>query len=275
MKTISSIFFLLILFAASACEQSDPPEYWRNGDKVEFSGKTWTVKSGDNLGPGPNAFSPYYSDVFVDEQGRLHLKIAQHEGKWYASEVVCDENTGYGTYVFTVIGDLVNIPENIVLGLFTWDNNTFYEQANSEVDIEFSKWGNADSTNTLTYSVQPVNFGEYYPERTHHPSVDPNHLIGVSTHVFTWTETLISWQSYSGYEIDENQLFAQWSFDTNNPARIKYEGDEQSEPIVIPEPGETTNARINFWILPHISPAPTDEMEHEIMIHSYRYIPLD
>jgi hypothetical protein len=274
-KIIRNLILIFLASMLTGCQQSDPPEYWRTGNKVEFAGKTWTIKSGDNLGPGPNAFSSFYGDVFVDEDGRLHMKIAKHDEKWYATEVVCEENTGYGTYTFTVKGDFVNMPENLVVGLFTWDTYTFTEQANSEVDIEFSKWGNTDSTNTLTYSVQPVNFGEYYPERSHHVNTDPSNIIGVSTHVFTWTDTLISWQSYVGATTDASKMFASWEFDDSNPARIKYEGDNQSNPVVIPAPGDSTNARINFWILPHISPAPTDEMEHEIIIEDYQYMPLE
>lgn len=257
-----------------ACEQSDPPI--REGDMIEFSGMLWKIKHPEGQdGPGPNYFSGSLNDVFVDEKGRLHLKIAKYDDKWYATEVIGQQITGYGTYIFTIIGDLINIPENIVLGLFTWDPNTFYEQANSEVDIEFSKWGIKENKNTLTYSVQPVNFGTFYPERTHSPELDkPEQLIGVSTHAFIWTDTLITWRSYTGYEYGKGELIAEWSFDLSNPARVKTEGGQSSLPVIIPEPDSTTNPRINLWILPYISPAPADGKEHEIIIHSFQYIPL-
>jgi hypothetical protein len=275
LEIVKLILLMILIFIGMGCEQSDPPDYGRDGDRVTFSGRSWTVKTGSGLmGPGPNWFSNSYSDVFIDEKGRLHMKIAEHDGKWYATEVVSDENLGYGTYIFTIIGDLANIPENIVLGLFTWDNNTFYEQANSEVDIEFSKWGNAENNNPLTYSVQPVSFGTFYSERTHQAVVTPSDLIGASTHGFTWTDTLITWKSYAGYKFGEGELLAEWSFDLNNPARIKAEDGNTSLPIVIPAPGSTTNARINFWILTSIAAKPTDGLEHEVIIDSFQYIPL-
>jgi hypothetical protein len=271
----AKLFALIALSVITVCcEQSDPSDHGRDGDKVTFSGGTWDIKHGpDMMGPGPNWFSDFYSDVFVDDEGRLHMKIAEHDGKWYATEVVSEENMGYGTYIFTVIGDLVNIPENIVLGLFTWDNTTFYEQANSEVDIEFSKWGNAQNSNTLTYSVQPVNFGPFYPERTYNAIIDPQKLNGVTTHTFTWTDTLITWKSYAGYEYGQDEILGQWSFNKNNPAREKTEGGNTSLPVVIPAPGLTTNARINFWILTNFSGHPADGKEHEVIIQSFQYIP--
>jgi len=225
------------------------------------------------VGPGPNLFSEAFSDVFVDGNGWLHLKIAERGGNWYASEVVSRDIVGYGRYEWTVGSDVLNLPRNLVVGLFTWDNNSFQEQANSEVDIEFSRWGNENAGNTLTYSVQPVNFGTFYPERTHEAETGAQEITGVSTHVFNWAPDLITWESYEGDQASGTPI-ATWSFDLNNPARVKMEGGNQSAPIVIPAPGETTNARMNFWILPHIDTAPTDGMEHELIIRKFSYTPL-
>lgn len=274
------LFFIIVCFIAvhfSSCKQSDPEDILdRIGDVVYFSGYAWDVKISDNvlLGPGPNYFSGYYEDVFVDEQGYLHMRIAEHGGKWYSSEVISQMAMGYGTYTFVVQGDLENIPENITLGLFTWDNNTFFEEANSEVDIEFSKWGDTAFDNTLHFSVQPVNFGPYYPERTYNPDTEPGDLIGISTHLFIWTDTLITWNSYRGDSEDPADLVATWSFDLDNPARVKNENGSSSEPIIIPAPGETTNARINFWLLPWVSTIPTDGLEQEVVIRRFAYAPL-
>lgn len=262
------------MLAFAACEQSDPPDIKRTGDTVAFSGRTWDVKHSDvAVGPGPNLFSEAFSDVFVDEFGWLHLRISQRDNNWYASEVVSQENMGYGTYTWTVGSDVLNLPSNLVVGLFSWDNNTFQSDANSEIDVEFSYWGDTTLASTLSYSVQPVNFGVFYPER-HHSSAASAHLLkGVTTHTFTWTDTLVTWASYAG-ESATGTPFDTWSFDLTNPARQKFEGGNSSDPVIIPAPGATTNARINFWILPHIAPGPTDEQEHELVVRSFDYQPL-
>jgi hypothetical protein len=266
--------FILIL---SACKQSDPEDVLqRIGNEVNFSGYMWDVKISESTlqGPGPNYFSGLYEDVWVDENGYLHLSISERDGRWYATEVVGRDNIGYGTYTWVVQADLENIPENIVLGLFSWDNNSFQEQANSEIDIEFAKWGDAETENTLHYSVQPSNFGPFYPERTEELETTKGAMVGVSTHSFYWSDTIVIWKSYSGEGINPNNLIAEWSFDLDNPARVKNENGLSSDPIIIPAPGETTNARMNFWIMPWIDIAPTDKLEREIVIRSFEYTPL-
>ena len=173
-KYIARIIILsLVLLSVAGCKQSDPPviddtTYYRDGDKLRFSGFDWTIKiyEDQKVGPGPNYFSGHEDDIFFDDNGYLHMRIATRANKWFSTEIVSDKVVGYGTYIFTIEGDMLNIPENIVLGLFTWDNNTFYTDANSEVDIEFSRWGDVNTNKTLKYSVQPLNFGPYYPERT-------------------------------------------------------------------------------------------------------------
>lgn len=258
-----------------SCQQSDPVDYYRDGDKLRFSDYNWTIKihEDEQWGPGPNYFSGHKDDVFLDENGYLHLRISNRNDKWYSTEVVNDFAGGYGTYIFTIEGDLFNIPENIVFGLFSWDDNTFQTDAYSEIDIEFSKWLDSTETNTLLYSVQPLNWPPH-PERTIAPEISPEDVIGVSTHAFIWTDSLISWISYSGDTYGQGDIIASWSFNQNNPPRYKYENGNTSNGVIIPNPGPNTNARINFWILPEETTAPSDSMEHEIIIRSFEYLPL-
>ncbi|MBP9881723.1 MAG: hypothetical protein KBF44_16540 [Chitinophagales bacterium] len=271
---MKKIFGLLVISLwLNGCKQSDPEDVLgREGDVVNFSGYVWDVKINEYaVGPGPNYFSGFYEDVFVDDNGYLHMRIAEHNGKWYSSEIVGRDTLGYGKYTWVMQADLENIPENITVGLFTWDNESFFAEANSEVDIEFSKWGNPDLATTLHYSVQPVAFGPTYPERTHNAFTEPGDLVGVTTHVFTWTDTLIEWRSYKGDSTDPLNETAYWSFDLDNPARVKNEGGNSSEAIVIPGPGPNTNARINFWLLPWIDTTPTDGLEQEIIVRRFEY----
>lgn len=262
--------------ALAACKQSNPEDVLlRQGDVVQFAGRKWDIKSNEYaVGPGPNFFSKRYSDVWVDENGYLHLNIAYHDGKWYSTEVISKENLGYGTYAWTIQGDPHLFADNVVLGLFSWDNNSFYTQANSEVDIELSYWGNRSNPSPLTYSVQPVSFGPVYEERSHKVDMEDALLAGVTTHVFNWTDTLITWYSYPGdYRADANS-YADWSFDLNNPARVKNENGQSSVPVIIPAPGATTNARMNFWTLPHVAIGPSDGQRQEIVIRNFVYQPM-
>ncbi|MDG1098290.1 MAG: hypothetical protein P8O20_02805 [Bacteroidia bacterium] len=285
-KKISVViaFIGILIFAGFACKQSDPPKKElvnvdrsaRVGDSIRFAGKDWKVKIYEDKqwGPGPNWFSGHEDDITVDVNGYLHMKIVNRDNKWMSTEVISDEVMGYGTYIFTLEADLESIPENIVLGLFTWDNNSFQEAANSEVDIEFSRWGDLSDLRTLQYGVQPINFGTVFPERAFRPEYGLGKLRGVHTHAFTWTDTLISWVSYAGDTYGSGEVLGTWKFDLNNPARIKEEGGNESDPIIIPKPGPETNARINFWILPWVNQRPTDGNEQEVIVRNFEYRPL-
>ena len=270
---ITKLSVLAILL--QSCNLSEAPESVRIEDEVTFSGYKWDIKHSEApVGPGPNPFSRQADDVYVDSKGRLHLRIALHNNIWFSTEVVSQDSMGYGTYRWTVTGDLKNIPTNIVLGLFTWDNETFTTDANSEVDIEFAYWGDSSLTSSLLYSVQPVNFGVFYKERTYHPEFDGDVLIGTSTHEFTWTPDLITWSSHTGYADEEGTPIASWSYDLNNPARRKFEGGARSNPVIIPKPSPTTGARMNLWIASHLETYPLDNEEHEIILDSFEYTPL-
>lgn len=268
---ITTAFWLI-----SSCKQSDPSEVLgRVGDTVTFAGRKWDIKSSiQPVGPGPNNFSKRYEDVWVDEKGYLHLTIDRHDDVWYSSEVVGRDNLGYGTYTFTIQADPMSFSENVVFGLFTWDDSTFYTDGNSEVDIEFAKWGDSSSLTPTTFSVQPVSFGSYFPERTREQSVDFDVLKGVTTHQFNWTDTLITWYSYAGKEADGVPI-ASWSFNLNHPPRVKVDGGQTSMPIVIPAPGEQTHARMNLWTLPYLTQGPNNGLKHEVVIQDFSYIPMN
>lgn len=282
MKKLSLVALIALLVGIasfSSCYQSPPPPIGPapidSGD-IFFSGYGWKKKSSTSVvGPGPNIFSDSDSNIWLDDKGYLHLKITKENNVWKAAEVISTMNMGYGTYVFTLASDVSKLNEKVVLGLFTWDDSTFFEQANSEVDIEFSRWNNAADSLLLTYAVQPVLFDNpvIYAERTAHPPMQVSLLKNESTHAFTWKGDEITWQSYSGgIYPPTTPTFADWRFDLNNIARTKIEGGRVSQPIIIPAPGKTTNARMNLWLLG--GQGPSDGKEVEVVVKSFKYIPL-
>lgn len=241
-------------------------------DPMYFSGQSWTVKAYENQtwGPGPNYFSNRPTDVYVDSSGFLHLNIVNHSGKWYSTEVISEETMGYGVYTWVVDANLEQIDQNAVLGLFTWDNNTFQSQANSEVDVEVARWGDPNEQDILLYSVQPVWFGAHYPERSQKINTPAGSLNGVTAHRLIWTDSLVTWYSWEEYADGPNQI-GTWSFDLSNPARVKQEGGQSSNPVIIPAPGSTTHARMNLWLFNGAAPA--NGQDYEVVIRLFSYEP--
>jgi hypothetical protein len=271
------IGYLITLLALAACKQSDPPplnEVVEKGD-FYFSGYYWKIKNslGNSVGPGPNKFSGSSDNIWLDQDGMLHLKITKYNNIWYCSEVISVKEFGYGTYVFTTASDLSTFNEKTVLGLFCWNDYSFQSQANSEVDIEFARWNNTSDSLLLTYSVQPVWFDNPTPyiERSKRPRIPVSAVKGLSTHVYKWTADSIRWESYTGDQYPGGKQIASWTFLKNNISRRKLEGSKVSDPVVIPAPEDSTNVRFNLWLL-H-GQAPSNGKEQEAVIKSFRFIP--
>ena len=215
-------------------------EFYRR--KLDFSGQRWLVKGTDTLeGPGPNYFSDDEESVWVDGEGRLHVKIGEREGQWRCAEVVSEEAFGYGQYVFELGGGADAINENVVLGLFTWDTDPAH--SNREIDIEIARWGEADNEN-CQYVVQPYK----HPGNLHRFGVD---LAGAgSTHSFEWGSGRVAFRSARGD--GEGALIDSWI----------YTGADT------PPPGEA-KARINLWLFQ--GAPPSDGREVEVVVARFGF----
>lgn len=118
---------------------------------LRFSGYDWEVKSSEGkVGPGPNYFDGSTESAFVDSKGRLHLKVRKSEKGWTCSEVVLSKSLGYGRYTFTLNTEPEALDDNLVLGLFTYADDT------RELDVEVAKWGSAENSNAQ-FVVQPYD----------------------------------------------------------------------------------------------------------------------
>ena len=217
---------------------------------IIFSGYKWEVKSSESkAGPGPNYFSDKEEDVWVDEDGRLHLKIAQKDGKWYCTEVISDSSFGYGKYIFYVASRVDKLDKNIVVGLFTWDTGA-PEHNYREIDIEFSRWGQTTNDNAQ-YVIQPYT----EPRNMKRFSMELNG--DYSTHMFEWKPDSIFLQSIHGQYVtppDTSYLIESWI----------YTGKD------IP-PAGNENVRINFWLFR--GEPPSDGNDAEVIIKEFEFMP--
>ena len=217
---------------------------------ITFSGYDWNVKSCETLaGPGPNYFSDREEDVWVDEDGQLHLKITKRNGRWYCTEVFTEASLGYGKYIFYVASRVDQLDKNIVLGLFTWDD-TAPEHNYREIDIEFARWGKETNDNAQ-YVVQPWDS----PENIHTFNIELNG--NYSTHIFDWRPDNVFFQSIHGHYPSppaEEYIIESWD----------YTGDD------IPPIGQE-NVRINLWLFQGNPPSDSDEAE--IVITAFEFVP--
>ncbi len=170
---------------------------------IKFAGCDWFVKSG-YWGPGPNYFSDSDSSVWVDGQGRLHLRIRQEGTTWYCAEVYTTQFTRYGEHRFLVEGRIDMLDRNIVLGLFVYSSDA------SEIDIEFSRWGNPNYSKVGSFTVQPWETpGNVERFICHLDSAK-------STHYFNWQPDSITFASMHGHYLEAppttNHYIHRWTY---------------------------------------------------------------
>src|SRR5258706_141495 len=88
------------------------------------------------------------SDIFVDANGYLHMKITNSGGSWTAAETFTQDKIGFGTYQWQIEGNVDNMDKATVLGLFPYGPVAgIGGDGEDEIDIELSKWNNTCSCN--------------------------------------------------------------------------------------------------------------------------------
>jgi len=257
---------LLVLILVSACRSRNHGS--SHGPKsLNFADREWWIKSSPEIqGPGNNLF--HHRNSWVDWAGHLHLQVAKRKGQWTCAEVFSKDHMGYGRYEITVDGEFGDIDPNLVFGFFTWNPDNFESQANSEIDIEFSKWGYPLAPRVLHYSVHPVSLEKLHLERFRSGNVRPEFWNGRSRHVIEWRDTSVTFSSYLDIVPDGPVSTYHYSF--NNPARVKGKEGERSAPITVPQPGENNQVRFNFWIFGEAD-APLSQKGSEVIIRDFKY----
>lgn len=128
------------------------------------SGRYWKVKEyiDSAVGPGNNYWTADPSDVYVDEDGAMHLKITNKPDpatpsvdKWFASSIEWQQTLGYGTYLWQTVGPISRFVPSTVLGLFTYEDDSPPEAYHRELDFEYSRWGSRTTTELGQQTIQP------------------------------------------------------------------------------------------------------------------------
>lgn len=209
-NSFHSLIFGLFLMTLCSCSNTDesseePPTYTTR--VIKFSGYDWIVRTSDDKkqGPGPNLFSDSEDNVWVDDDGRLHLKIVQKNGHWYCSGVTLKHSKGHKKYVFYLSSRVDELDENVVGGLFTYKNDT------EEIDIEFSRWSKTENQNSQ-FAVQPADKLE------NKSRYDMDLKTNLSTHFFDWKANQIEFGSYQGHTLspEDEDVINYWKYTGND-----------------------------------------------------------
>jgi hypothetical protein len=207
---------------------------------LAFSGYEWDVREIPSDRGGANDYDP--ANAWTDEEGLLHLKLAQRDGRWTSAEVVLTRALGYGTYVFTV-RDTSSLDPAAAFGMLTWDDRGA-EQNHRELDIEISQWGDRKIPNGQ-YVVQPY----YVPANVVRFPAPP----GTLTHSFRWEPGRALFRTVRGARATDGAQVAQHEFTSGVPA-----------------PG-TERVRMNLYFFRY-SPTPPQK-DVEVVVERFQFLP--
>ncbi len=215
---------------------------------INFAGGLWLVKDSPFpfiSSPGPNYFDNSADSVWVDAQGKLHMKIRQIGGVWHSSQVTLLEALDFGDYRFQVEGNPDLLDPNVNLGLFMFTNNT------EEIDIELSRWTDPLDPDAGQFVVQPYFNSPDNLERFS--------LAGAgnqSTYRFNWQTDSIFFEAFKG-GADVPQA------DADILHQYFYDGPD------VPPLAPFAQIFINLYQVG--GNAPADGQEVEIIISDYAY----
>lgn len=217
---------------------------------LRFSGHEFVVRQAGVGGPGPNNWSA--RNAWVDEQGRLHLKLARRGGKWYAAEVYTRQRLGFGRYEFRIETNLDRLDRNVVLGLFHYPTSDVGPDATHEIDIEFARWGRRSGA-VGNYTVWPVDAALDYTTRRFRMPANAAR----TTHVYHRSADKVTFTSWRGHGTGSGRRIARWRFAPRDAAaRIS------QEPMPL---------HINLW--GHRGNPPSDGRDVEVIISSFSFTP--
>ncbi len=228
----------------------NPVDHYASGDTLEFSGYKWVTKESNerHTGPGRNFFAGGKDNIWVDEKGRMHIRMTHRNGRWYCAEARIVESLGYGKYIFQVEPNPMKLDKDLVVGFFTYDHDdSLYHHR--EIDIEFSKWGNEKNLNSQ-YVLQPFDVSE----NVHRYTTD---LAKETRHVISWKKNRISFESEYVTRRNDSTIFskyASWSYKPHHKIRMNLE-----------------KFSMNIWLFK--ADFPSDFSDYEFVVSKFEFIP--
>ncbi|MEO8088143.1 MAG: hypothetical protein ABI763_15085 [Bacteroidota bacterium] len=225
-------------------------DFYSAGDTLLFSGYKWVTKESNerHTGPGRNFFAGGKENIWVDEQGRMHIRMTHRNGRWYCAEARLVESLGYGKYTFQLESNAAKLDKDLVVGFFTYDHDDSLNH-HREIDIEFSTWGIEKNLNSQ-YVLQPFEVAE----NVHRYETD---LTRNTKHVISWKKGRVTFcSSYVTVRNDSTLLekYAEWIYKPHQKLRKNME-----------------KFSMNIWLFK--ADFPSDFNDYEIVVSKFEFVP--
>jgi hypothetical protein len=236
---------------------------------IDFAGMKWHVMDyGAKIhGPGNNLWSK--ENVWVDENGFLHLLISKRKGKWYCAEVVSHEHASYGDYQFSFEFLDADQDPNLVFSTYLYVDRSGAEgvpepDSLKEIDIEFTRWGDPNYPNTQ-YSIHcDAEIDDYHREWPFDKSMDfetaivANEVYGT---IIGWFEDQIEFQVSSPVNLLNRNGISKSTYDSSI-------GKDFNPDYIPDENNDLLRVHINYWL--HSAKPPKNKKDFEVVIRDVK-----
>ena len=163
---------------------------------IQWMGRTWTLTDGGMAGIAKG--DP--ANVSIDSNGYLHLRIVNRNGTFTAAELFSTENLGFGAYQWQIEGAVDKMDPAAVLGLFNYGAKArIGVDAENEIDIEFSQWGNTCHGCNADFTFYPSTGNKSLGPMEDNFTYNPNGAT-LTTARFEWSSTRIVGTVMSGLQ---------------------------------------------------------------------------
>lgn len=230
-------------------EPSDTTEAKVTGT-LSWKGLTWNITNGGMAGIAQGSSS----NVFVDANGYLHLKITNAGGVWTASELFSTTKLGFGTYQWQIEGPVDRMDPSVVLGLFPYGPAAgIGADGTNELDQEFAFWNHPTGTN-FGWTFYPAT-GSQVGEKAITFSLNGGNAV---TSRMVWSSTSVVGSLLSGFQpvTSNTGLISSWTYAPANPTTN------------IPQ--DALPLGMNLWLFE--SP-PASGKNVEIVLRDFQFVP--
>ncbi|TAE26773.1 MAG: hypothetical protein EAZ92_10390 [Candidatus Kapaibacterium sp.] len=238
--------------------QSKPSTNALPPDTVFFGGIRWIARNTNERGePFNTLFSGKPTEIFVDEQNKLHVVINKRDGSWYGVDVAADTSFGYGTYAFFAETKFDEFAPNVHFEFSITPDRAMDSYTAPMLALQCTRLYE-QTLSPLRYLVanSEQNLVVERKEKVFR-SDEPFRMGGLfSTHAITWKRRSCEFASYHDHGLPSKYLAALWDFSAS-PATG----------ITVPEPTPTNTLRLRLWC----AGTPIDNKPIEVVIKKIIY----
>lgn len=260
-KIISLLSLLGLVLLISCSEKSEPSKsedlIIKDSSGIKFSGYHWVTKETKNIEDTRYFCLTNKSNVKVDSDGNVILKIKKTSDGWSGGEITLDTILGFGEYSFDIKTKSGSLDANATVAFTVLNITDDFFEGMTQTGIRFSKYSEPEASNELEYFLYATDkkFAEVETPQS------PFKLTGlVSKHKVGIYPDYLYFSSKAGGYSSEFKTF-------KNDGTIS----DIPDALTFSEPSDNLKVIISLC-LPE-SNEPADKKEVEVIISNFRFSP--